>query len=232
MALKKPSKAAASSPLASADKTSRQDWPAGTPAKKERSSEVIAAAYALIAEKGFEGLRTREVAERVGINSATLHYYFPTKEALIQGVVEHLMLELRSSRAQPRNPSSALELLRAEFDDIRHRLKESPEQLVVLTELAVRSWRDPAIARILEYLDERWRGHLVSILKAGIAEGSFRPDLDIPSTANSMMSQLRGLGYLGKFDPKQMDTLVAHIARQTEYWVTNPAAAGRKKKKS
>jgi AcrR family transcriptional regulator len=61
--------------------------------KNERASEVVRAAYALIVEKGMEGLRTREVADKVGINSATLHYYFPTKEALIQGVVEHLMRE-------------------------------------------------------------------------------------------------------------------------------------------
>src|ERR1700680_3796581 len=106
--------------------------------KNERAAEVIRAAYSLIAEKGMEGLRTRDVAARVGINSATLHYYFPTKEALIPGVVEYLMQELATSRAGESQGRSALDLLRAEFTDIRMRLKESPEQLLVLTELAVR----------------------------------------------------------------------------------------------
>jgi AcrR family transcriptional regulator len=193
--------------------------PASGAPKNERSSEVVSAAYSLIAEKGFEGLRTREVADKVGINSATLHYYFPTKEALIQGVVEHLMQELRTSRAKPKDPLLALDRLRAEFADIRLRLKEAPDQLAVLTELAVRAWRDPAIARMLQYLDDGWRGHLTSILEAGIAEGVFRADLDVAATANAMMSQLRGLGYQGKLDGKKMDSLIAHIAIQTEYWV-------------
>jgi AcrR family transcriptional regulator len=193
--------------------------PVSGASKNERSSEVVSAAYSLIAEKGFEGLRTREVADKVGINSATLHYYFPTKEALIQGVVEHLMQELRTSRAKPKNPLSALDRLRAEFADIRLRLKEAPEQLAVLTELAVRAWRDPAIARMLQYLDDGWRGHLTSILKAGIAEGVFRADLEVAATANAMMSQLRGLGYQGKLGGKKMDSLIDHIAIQTEYWV-------------
>lgn len=183
------------------------------------------AAYLLIAEKGFEGLRTREVADRVGINSATLHYYFPTKEALIQGVVEYLMQDLRSPRAMPVKHKSALALLRAEFADIRLRLKQTPEQLAVLTELAVRSWRDPAIARMLQYLDEGWRGHLISILKAGIAEGAFRANLDVTATAEALMSQLRGLGYQNKLDPKRLDILVSQVAHQFEHWVSKTSAA-------
>jgi AcrR family transcriptional regulator len=180
---------------------------------------VVRAAYALIAEKGFEGLRTREVADKVGINSATLHYYFPTKESLIQGVVEHLMQGLRTSRVEAKDPSSALELLRAEFADIRLRLKETPDELTVLTELAVRAWRDPTIARMLQYLDDGWRGHLISIFEAGISEGEFRDDLDVRATASALMSQLRGLGYQGKLDGTKLDALVSHIAMQTEHWV-------------
>lgn len=215
MALKKVKKAVQSFP----DDAHHHGEPGASASKNERSSEVVRAAYSLIAEKGFEGLRTREVADRVGINSATLHYYFPTKEALIQSVVEHLMEELRTSRAKPENPLSALDRLRAEFADIRLRLKEAPEQLAVLTELAVRAWRDPAIARMLQYLDDGWRGHLTSILEAGIAEGVFRADLEVAATAGAMMSQLRGLGYQGKLGGKKMDSLIAHIAIQTEYWV-------------
>jgi AcrR family transcriptional regulator len=203
----------------SLDDAHHHGQPASVASRNERSFEVVSAAYSLIAEKGFEGLRTREVADKVGINSATLHYYFPTKEALIQGVVEHLMQELRTSRAKPRDPQSALDRLRAEFADLRLRLREAPEQLAVLTELAVRAWRDPAIARMLQYLDDGWRGHLTSILEAGIAEGVFRADLEVVATADAMMSQLRGLGYQGKLGGKKMDSLIAHIAIQTEYWV-------------
>ena len=55
-----------------------------------RRPAIAAAARALIAERGFEGLRTRDIAERVGINVATLHYHVPSKEALI-GLVAQSM---------------------------------------------------------------------------------------------------------------------------------------------
>ena len=192
---------------------------------KARSAAVVQAAYALIVERGFEGLRTRDVAERVRMNSATLHYYFPTKEALIQGVVHYLMQELQTSRTTAEESAGALERLRAEFADIRTRLKEAPDQLVVLTELAVRAWRDPAIAEILSYLDQGWHDHLVSILQAGIAEKTFRSDLDLEATANSMMSQLRGIGYQSKLHHAKLDTLVNQIGLQIERWVLAPIAA-------
>lgn len=196
--------------------------PRVNPSQAGRAAAVVHAAYGLIVEKGLEGLRTREVADRVGINSATLHYYFPTKEALIQGVVGHLMQELQTLRTAVDESAPALEKLRAEFIDIRIRLKEAPDQLVVLTELAVRAWRDPAIAKILSYLDQGWHGHLVSIFKAGITERTFRSDLDFEATANSMMSQLRGVGYQSKLDHAKLDALIDEIGNQVEHWVRAP----------
>ncbi len=56
----------------------------------DRRREIAAAARSLIAERGFEGLRTRDIAARVGINVATLHYHVPTKEALIGLVAQSL----------------------------------------------------------------------------------------------------------------------------------------------
>ncbi|HKQ68351.1 MAG TPA: TetR family transcriptional regulator, partial [Polyangiaceae bacterium] len=64
--------------------------------KKEKPSEIVgdrrrhdllAAAYELIAQNGLEGLRTRDITARAGVNISTLHYYFGTKEALLEGVV-------------------------------------------------------------------------------------------------------------------------------------------------
>ena len=186
---------------------------------KQRRQELVEAAYCVLAEKGFEGLRTREVAERVGINIATLHYYFPSKEALISGVVEHLLQLLRQPQVSIPATATAVERLRAEFADISIRVVKSPEQLKVLTELAVRSWRDPSIARILSYLDAAWQSHLESIFRDGIKENSFRQDLDVKATAAAMMSQLRGLGYQKNLNASGLKTVVTLISQQIERWV-------------
>jgi AcrR family transcriptional regulator len=200
-------------------------------AKADRQRELVRVAYRQLTEKGFEGLRVRDVAREAGVNHATLLYYFPTKEALIQGVMEYLLQEFRTNCA-PRSNGEAhestpapLAQLRYEFADLRYRFRETPEMFVVLTELATRGRRDPDIARILDYRDTMWHGYLVSILERGVREGVFRLDLDVATTATAIMVQLKAIGYLATAKPDgaeidRIDRLVSHLAAQTEYWLT------------
>jgi AcrR family transcriptional regulator len=194
----------------------------------QRQHQIVQAAYHLIVDKGLEGFRTRDVAAKAAINTATLHYYFPTKETLIQGVVLYLIEELKKPLVPQRKEHfTASERLQLEFRDVSVRIREAPDQLLVLNELAIRSWRDPAIARILGHLDEQWRGHLSSILKQGIAEGEFRSDLNVVQTANSIMTQLRGLGLQVRIHPEQMERLVKQMAVQTSHWVMRGKPSGK-----
>ena len=66
-----------------------------------RRPAIAAAARALIAERGFEGLRTRDIAERVGINVATLHYHVPSKEALIELVAQSMRDDFIAQQQRP-----------------------------------------------------------------------------------------------------------------------------------
>lgn len=61
----------------------------------ERREAVIAGAAAAFAEDGF-GVTTRELAKRMGVTQALLYKHFPTKEALVDAVLEHRFLAERS----------------------------------------------------------------------------------------------------------------------------------------
>jgi AcrR family transcriptional regulator len=115
--------------------------------KEDRQQALVRAAFNQIAERGFEGLRTREVAAGVGLNIATLHYYFPTKEALIRGVVAHAMDRFRSTLAPHGSPADQL---RNHLRAVRKLLRDEPEIGAVMGELALRSARDPSLARELD----------------------------------------------------------------------------------
>src|ERR1700716_2160897 len=115
------------------------------PHKEDRQQALVQAAFNQIAERGFEGLRTREVAAGVGLNIATLHYYFPTKETLIRGVVAHAMRRFVSTLSAEGTPAAQL---RHHLRGVRRLVREEPELFAVMGELALRSSRDPAIAAI------------------------------------------------------------------------------------
>ena len=144
-----------------------------------RRRAVALAARAIIVERGLEGLRTRDIAARVGINIATLHYHVPSKEALVALVAESLRDDFRAqAERRPRGSMNALEQLRLEFDDFRETVEETPELIIVLTEMMERARRDTAIAAIMAPLHDFWRTQFADIFELGIADGSFRANLD------------------------------------------------------
>src|SRR5258708_35088562 len=103
------------------------------PKRAERRRAIIDAAYQTLAEKGFEGLRMREIAKRAGMNHATLHYYFAGKEALIDGVLEHIVQELSIGRgpATEAEGLSPRRRLAAHFGELIRQTREMPEMFVV-----------------------------------------------------------------------------------------------------
>ncbi|HSS92445.1 MAG TPA: TetR/AcrR family transcriptional regulator [Candidatus Dormibacteraeota bacterium] len=164
--------------------------PKATPEAEPRTDELVQAAYRRIAEAGFEGLRTRDVADEVGVNIATLHYYFPTKEALIRGVVGHAMGRFRTAFAPGSKPG---EQLAAQFQGIRRLARDEPELFVVMGELALRSGRDPAIAAIFRETIEAWHSTLVTLVRHAQNEGFVEKRLDPDTVASLVIATLNGL---------------------------------------
>jgi len=157
----------------------------------ERRRAIAAAARELIAEKGVEGLRTRDIADRVGINIATLHYHVPTKEALIGLVADAVGDDFRNqSLARPRAHLSPAERLEHEFYDFKEMYFERHETLAVMSELMERGRRDPVVKAALQPIIGKWREIIEEILRDGAADGTFRADLDPPTAAHIFVGAL------------------------------------------
>ena len=57
-------------------------------------AKLIETARELFLEKGFDGLKMQELADRAGMNKGLLHYYFKTKEALFQAIFKEAVQDL------------------------------------------------------------------------------------------------------------------------------------------
>src|SRR5439155_26522137 len=104
--------------------------------KADRRRALVFAAYRRIATDGFEGLRTRDVANDVGVNIATLHYYFPTKEALIRSVIGYAMQRFVATMPGEGSP---LDQLRGHLRALATLLKHDQQPSAVMGELALRA---------------------------------------------------------------------------------------------
>ena len=153
----------------------------------DRRGALLRAAFHQLAEHGFEGLRTREVAAEAGVNIATLHYYFPTKEELIAGVVEQAMMLFRGTLEPHGSPADQL---RNHLRAVRRLVQDEPQLGIVMGELALRSARDPAIARIMGETNEGWQRTVRGLLRRAAKEGHLRADLDSEEVAATIVATL------------------------------------------
>jgi AcrR family transcriptional regulator len=60
--------------------------------KDARPGEIIAAALASFAERGYAATKLEDVAAAAGISKGTIYLYFPTKEDLFRAVVRQAVL--------------------------------------------------------------------------------------------------------------------------------------------
>lgn len=187
-----------------------------------RRLALLEAALGLIAERGFEGLRTREVAERVGVHPAMLHYHFATKEALVEAVVQELVRRLDESLL-PRDDASEppARVLHRYLHALCARMRREPELFVTLGEFYLRAGRYPALARVLAEAEQGWRRCLVGLMRGGVKQGAFRPDLDGEAAAEVLFAFLKGsaLAAGGGGPPKG-------AVAQLERWITGCGKGG------
>ncbi len=191
----------------------------------KRRSALLQAAFDVIAEAGFEGLRTRAVAMRAGVNIATLHYYFPSKQDLIEGLAQLISAKFITLHGRSPRPSGlpALDRLRQEFSDGRFYLKQHPEMLLVMQEFVLRGKRDAQVQKIVDQMNGHWRDGIERMVHAGLADGTFREDIAPRDLILMLMSIFSGVAAFGA---DQIDA----IERNTETWILSGKAKKKLKK--
>jgi AcrR family transcriptional regulator len=190
------------------------------PETDSRRAEIARIAFRLISQAGLEGFRTRQVADAAGIDQGTLHYHYPSKEALIQAVIDQLVADFRANRAGQENETgNALVELRNEIRDVAIRVKETPEQFRVLMELRLRANRDPAIASILVRLDQGFNHHLTGLISQGVEQGVFRPDVDLELAGLVLRNKLDGLAVAALMTSNRVDEIASAVCSQMEAWL-------------
>ena len=156
--------------------------------KEARPQELLDAALALFAEKGFAATRSEEVAARAGVSKGTLYLYYPSKEELLKAVIsQRLSSQIAEGAAQAEAfDGSTVDLLKDVFKTWWQHVFDSPTSAVfklVITE--VRNFPDIAQFYVHEVV-EPGKQLIGRILERGIARGEFR-SVDVPSAVLSLL---------------------------------------------
>lgn len=186
-----------------------------------RRRELLNAAFSLIGEKGLEGLRTRDIAARAGVNISTLHYYFGTKEALVVALVHYLREAFKAPRPHRRAAGRTSTGLQSHFADTLDSFRANPHLATVLQELALRARRDRATRAALRAIVDDWNAKVEDIIRREAAAGALRADVDPPAGAAIVTSFIMGATMQHGVSGKAFD--FAGVAREFERWLAGAA---------
>jgi AcrR family transcriptional regulator len=171
---------------------------------EERRQALVRAAFGCIAERGFEGLRLRDVAAEVGIDHSTLHHYFASKQDLVAGVVDYATRQF-----WPTMPAEggAIDRLQYHLAALGRMIREQPALFTVMGELDLRARRDPAIRAIIDRHEQGWRIVLEEVLRGGAKEGAWIRDLDVAAGVELIIAAVKGIRQL----PERAEGVLAQL---------------------
>ncbi|MGH9279756.1 MAG: TetR/AcrR family transcriptional regulator, partial [Acidimicrobiales bacterium] len=66
----------------------------GTAPRALDRASILEAALALVDREGMAALNMRALAQELGVGTMSLYHYVPSKDALLDGIVEALMAEI------------------------------------------------------------------------------------------------------------------------------------------
>jgi AcrR family transcriptional regulator len=159
-----------------------------------RRRQLVAAARAVLLERGAVGVRVKDVAERAGVSPSSLLYYYPALDDLLFEVAREAIERYAERRA---------EAVRR-IDDPLARLRQAialgvptgpeDEESRILYELDAFTGVSPGFAMLTTTFFDRQVALYESLLEYGAARGAFRLTGSPLDTARAMVALEDGLG--------------------------------------
>lgn len=163
--------------------------------------KIIEKATQLIIEKGDLGWSYSDIAEYVNIKKASVHYYFPKKENLIEAVTEQyienvisLFQEKISSRENP------IEKLKGIFEVYRS-VFCNPGKICLCLSLSQDTQRmSPLVTKKIKGFFDFLHQLILSIIVQGKNQKNFKMEIDPDDTAFFIECSLQGLIIMSQYD--------------------------------
>ncbi|GEM32569.1 putative transcriptional regulator TetR family protein [Nocardia neocaledoniensis NBRC 108232] len=147
--------------------------------KRTRREELLGLAADLFAERGLRATTVRDIADSAGILSGSLYHHFDSKESMVDEILRGFLddlfgryREIAAAGLSSRETLEALVLASYESFDRHH-------AAVAIYQAEAKNLRDVERFGYIRDFNTEFRDLWHRVLTAGVADGSFRPELDV-----------------------------------------------------
>lgn len=147
--------------------------------KRTRRAELLDLAAGLFAERGLRATTVRDIADSAGILSGSLYHHFDSKESMVDEILRGFLddlfgryREIAAASLSSRDTLEALVIASYEAFDRHH-------AAVAIYQAEAKNLRDVDRFVYIRDFNIEFRELWHRVLAAGVADGSFRPELDV-----------------------------------------------------
>jgi AcrR family transcriptional regulator len=142
-----------------------------------RADEIIDAAARVFAERGYHGTSTQAIADVLGMRQASLYYYFPSKEAALELVCAR-GVDGHAEAAEAIVAGTDPPLVKLADLIAAHLSPNEAKRDYVKVFINERRYLPDASRRRIGRTSRRIEKNFERAIRAGIADGSMRGDID------------------------------------------------------
>jgi AcrR family transcriptional regulator len=162
--------------------------------------EIIDAAIEVFAESGYHDAGVADIAQRVGIGHSTFYRHFDNKRAILDEVINTVILRATAALAAENAPQAAdsLDTYREQVVRIAAALADITSDLSLVRLILVEAASiDTDLRERVDALFDFAVSMTAGYYQHGRERGYLRPDLDITATARAVVGMILGLAMMG-----------------------------------
>jgi AcrR family transcriptional regulator len=173
----------------------------------ERRTVTVEAVVALAAQQNPTDITTAAIAQHMGLTQGAIFRHFPSKESIVQSVLEwvsdKLMVRVDQAAKTQRSPVAALEAVFMAHIGFISEHPGAPRML--LAELQKNG--DTLPKQMVVTLIANYRGRLTELLERGKACGEVDPQLDLDAASTLYVGMIQGLAIQSMAKSEPVDLL-------------------------
>ena len=171
-----------------------------------RREEIVAAARALVAERGLEGLTFAALEIALGYSRGIITYHFRDKDEIVEEVLRSAVAEIDAdTTAEVRAARSFEEKIEAVLRSKLRGFTQSREAGRILLSFWGRLWFDKRAKKLNAQLFEGYRAQSQALIEAGQAAGLLHPSADAQALGALLVGAVIGLATQHYFDEGSVD---------------------------
>jgi TetR/AcrR family transcriptional repressor of uid operon len=174
--------------------------PASAQLRSDRRSEILDAARRCFARMGFHQTSMQQICSEAGMSAGNVYRYFPSKEAIIEGITERDRAEVAAQLASTQFSTDFFTTFAALAR--HHFVERTADEVGLCAEIMAESRRNPTIAKIMGEFDIDVKERLITMLRSAQARGDIARDADIGIAVEMLMIIADGVWWRRAVDPK------------------------------